>query len=971
MNRIITLFFGLFFSSLLLAQQTKLKVDYDNDSRWFWGLNAGSTWSTTDVTKKHDWGWGLTLGKSFNYNYGKALSFDIRGRYLTGRWYGYDSDTTGFQYANAALSSDPTDYETAYGYSVLNFQTQIHEASLELVIHANNLRARTGWDLFVFGGIGYTWYRTKGDLLDAGGNIYRYDTLASYNKESISGLLDGTFDTELDGTSGGSYSAAWMPSLGFGIGYQAGPRWSIGLEHKTTFTLDDNFDGYVNPTGKRANDIYHYTSAYLRFHIKDHAKYVEPVDNSLGQVNNYDQNTQTNVPPIVDFRSPNVSGTTVSYPTYVIKADVKNVSSANNVVFRQNGNYISNFTFNPSTQQFESTVTLNPGQNIFELTGTNTFGSDMEQTIIIYNREQQNPPVVTYVNPSSSPTTVQNPLFNLSSTVLNVTQQSQVTMTLNGQPFTGFSFNPSNNAVTAVLTLQIGTNIVTTTGTNQYGTDSESTTIIYNPQQTEQPPVVYYVDPNVNPYTTSQGTFTINADVLNVAGPQNITFKQNGTVNQNFAYNAGTDDFQSSVVLTPGQNVFEIIAVNTAGSAQATTIIIFERQAPRPPIVTITNPANNPQETSNPYYTLGATVLNVTQASQITVKLNGANIPNFTYTPSTSGVTTNLSLLEGANVVVVTGTNSDGTDSKQTTIIYRKPVTVQPPVVTFSAPNTDPFTTEQPNYTVVATVQNVTVQSGVNVNVNGANITNFTFNTTNGTVTLPLTLIEGANVITITGTNTAGTDSEPQTIIYRKPVQVQPPVVSFIDPSVNPTTVFNQTYNVQARVRYVMNASQIVLRINGQVSSNFAYSASSEIMSFTTGLVPGANIIEITATNSAGSDQESTTIIYRQPNPTVPPVVTITNPVANPHTVSSGTAPITATVLNVDGSQNIQVTVNGAPFTGFTYNTSTKQVTFTMNLVQGSNSLVITATNTAGTASDNRTILYRKEQVVLPPQDSR
>jgi len=1060
MNRIFTFLAGLFFTTLLFAQTSK--VDYDNDSRWFWGINAGTTWSTTDVAKKNDWGWGLTLGKSFNYNYGKTFSFDIRGRYLTGHWIGQNYDTTGFKYTNTALSTGATDYKTNYGFSVLNYETTVQRASLELVIHANSLRAKTGWDVFVFGGIGYTWYKTYGNLInDKTDSIYNYAALNPISETTVKDVLDKSYETELDGTSGGKYSGNWMPSVGFGIGYQVGPRFSIGLEHKTTFTLLDNFDGYVNPDGKRANDLYHYTSAYLRFQIRDHAGTTTD-DNSLNNVNNYDQTTNK-VPPVVDFRSPSSSGTTVSSPSYVIRAEIKHVVSANKVSFRQNGNNITNFSFNPSTLQFESSVTLVPGQNTFELTGTNDYGSDAKQTIIIYNRELQTPPVVTYinpatspttvqsstyalsatvfnvtqqsqvtmtvngqafggfsfnpsnnvvtanlnlvvgtnivtttgtnqfgtdsestvliyspvqtvqppvvtyVNPSSSPTTVQNPAYALSATVLNVTQQSQVTMTVNGQAFTSFSFNPSNSMLTANLNLVVGTNIVTTTGTNQYGTDSKSTTLIYNPVQTEQPPVVYYVDPNVSPYTTSQGTFTINADVLNVAGAQNITFKQNGTVNQNFTYNAVTDDFQSGVVLNAGQNVFEIIATNTAGSAQATTIIIYERQAPKPPIVTITNPANNPQETTNAFFTLGATVLNVTQASQINVKLNGQTISNFSYTASNSGVTANLNLVVGSNVIIVTGTNNDGTDSKQTVIIYRVPVTVQPPVVTFSAPNTDPFTTDQANYTVIASVLNVTVQSGVNVNVNGTNVTNFSFNTANSLVTLPISLIEGANVITITGTNTAGTDSEPQTIIYRKPAPIQPPVVSFINPSVNPTTVFNQTVDVQARVRYVMGAQQITLRINGQVSATFNYSASSEIMTFTTGLVPGANTIEITGTNAAGQDVESTTIIYREPNPTLPPVVTITNPIANPHTVNMASTPIAATVLNVDGAQNIQVTVNGNTFGGFTYNAVTKQLTLVMNLVQGSNSVVITATNSAGTASDTRTIVYRKEVIVQPP----
>ena len=70
------------------------KLDYDNDSKWFWGINTGIAWSTTDVKTKHPAAWGLTLGKAFNYNYGKKISFDIRARYLGGKWRGQDYDTT-------------------------------------------------------------------------------------------------------------------------------------------------------------------------------------------------------------------------------------------------------------------------------------------------------------------------------------------------------------------------------------------------------------------------------------------------------------------------------------------------------------------------------------------------------------------------------------------------------------------------------------------------------------------------------------------------------------------------------------------------------------------------------------------------------------------------------------------------------------------------------------------------------------
>lgn len=975
MNKIITLAFSLLFIFQQVSAQGKL--DYENDSKWFWGLNAGTTWQTTDVKNQNNWGLGLTLGKSFNYNYGKKISFDIRGRYLYVNWYGQNVDTTGFQRTNAALSSGLTNYKDSLGYSVMNFKTQVHRLGLELVIHANGIRERYNWDPYIFGGVGLSWHNTLGNQLNSddstGHGMYAYDQLnGDFSRASLNSIQDGSYETALDGSKKGSYRVSFMPSLGVGLGYQVGPRFSLGLEHKTTFTRLDNFDGFADPSGKIKNDLYHYTSFYLRFQIKKHKRNVtpNPNPNTLENIPNYEETNTSqggNQPPVVNFTNPSVSGTNVSQPNYTIRADVKYVDAREQITFKQNGAYNGNFTYNPTTDRLESNVTLNPGQNIFEITATNTDGKDQKSTIVIYNRETQVPPIVTFTNPAASPHTTTYQNFNLTATVLNVQEASQIRMTFNGQSVTNFSFNPSNSGVSASLNLALGTNIVTVTGTNAAGTDQESTTIIYRMGVIEQPPVVYFVDPQVSPYTTATSTFLINADVLNVAGSQNIIFKQNGSVNQNFTYNASTHDFQSTVVLNPGQNVFEIIGTNNAGTAQATTIIIYERKAPRPPVVTITNPSVNPHRTENSTFALTSTVLNVTAASQIQVTLNGQNLTNFTYVNSSNSVTAYLNLIEGTNTVSVRGTNADGTDIKQTTILYKKPVVQQPPVVTFIAPSVDPYNTDQASYNVSASVLNVPNSSGVNVNVNGANVTAFTFNPSTTSLTFPVNLVEGANVIIITGTNTVGSDTKSHTIIYRKPQTVIPPIVTFQDPLSNPVTVFNQSYDVRARVQHVSGAQNIQLKINGIVSSNFSYSNSSELMTFSTSLIEGANIIEITGTNTAGQDVETTTIIFKLPDPMLPPVVTISNPASNPHAVTVPTAPITATVLNVDGPQNIQVTVNGTIYTGFSYNIASKQLSFTMNLNTGSNSLSIVATNNAGQASDSRTITYRMPATQQPP----
>jgi hypothetical protein len=320
MNRIFTLFFGLLLTTLAYSQ--KMKLDYDNDSRWFWGVNVGTTWSTADVAKKHDWGWGLTLGKSFNYGIGKPVSFDLRARFLTGQWYGQG---TGL-YNGLDTVANPlyAPYSQNGRSAVLNHYTRANELSLELVIHANNLRANTGWDPYIFGGIGYTWSKTKLNLYNNGA-LYNYDSLATtggLSKTNLASYMDGSYETNHNGDK---FSGAFMPSVGVGIGYQFGPRFSMGLEHKTTFTLADNFDGYT-AKGKY-NDWYHYTSVYLRFQIRDH-KYIEDDENTLNNVNNYN-NTTTNTPPVVDFVNPSASGTTVSNPSYTIKGRIQNVLKIN------------------------------------------------------------------------------------------------------------------------------------------------------------------------------------------------------------------------------------------------------------------------------------------------------------------------------------------------------------------------------------------------------------------------------------------------------------------------------------------------------------------------------------------------------------------------------------------------------------------------------------------------------------------
>ena len=957
------------------------KIRYEDRSPVYFGLNTGVTWHTSDVQNDEYRirAGGFIFGVALNEDYGNAVSFDIRLRGLFGAWRGLDTDTLGLLSPNTTLNNNYGLDNNGPGFAVQNFRAAQAHWALELAIHANSLRERTGIDPYIFGGLSLTTTVTEGDLFNSAGNLYDYA-----NNPSGS-IIENTYTTPLDANGeGGLYDTGIsniLPTFGFGVGYYITNRFSVGIEHKSTFFNSDYFDGTtVNQDGiiNGNNDIYHYTGGYLRWNLKakEQRERERPTTQptpapNVGAYTRGPQQTPT--PPEVDFTSPSASPFTTDVETITLRANILHVQRAQDVLFTQDGNVNHNFTFNALSNRFQSTVKLKPGTNVFNLRGTNTHGVATDQMIIVYEPKQPTvqPPTVTITDPSNNPHTTNADERMVRATIEHVGQKGDVTLTVNGQTSSNFAFTPTGSGnFSATIPLNVGPNVVKITGKNNYGTASDEVTIIYErkPQEpTIEPPVVQISSPHTSPYNVTEENFNLIASVLNVDEKNQIIFRQNGVLNNNFTFNASTTNFGSAVVLKPGANIFQIVATNAAGTDQKTVVINYEIPSPKPPIVSINTPSTSPYSTTSPNQSLIATVLNVDNASQIEMKVNGNNFSQFSFNANTSVLTSVLPLQVGQNVVSVRGTNADGTDIKSTTILYRKPLQDPPPVVNIIEPTVSPYTTEQNVEGILATVDNVTVKNQVNVNINGVNTTNFTFNSSNGVVQLNANLILGANTITITGTNAVGADSKSTTILYRKPKEEHPPVVTFVDPTLNPTTVYSATYKVKAKVEHVSSSQDISLVINGVSSSQFTYNTASQLMEFTTSLVTGANLIQITGTNDYGQDTETTTIIYQKIDPILPPVVTITTPTQPSYTVNSSSTPIVVTVLNVAGKNDIDVVVNGSPITNFTYNTSSKVLNFNMSLNEGANEVLIVGQNGAGTAQDNRTIIYEKTQQIDPP----
>jgi hypothetical protein len=253
-------------------------------------------------------------------------------------------------------------------------------------------------------------------------------------------------------------------------------------------------------------------------------------------------------------------------------------------------------------------------------------------------------------------------------------------------------------------------------------------------------------------------------------------------------------------------------------------------------------------------------------------------------------------------------------------------------------------------------------------------------------VSFPVTMISGVNPFTITGTNTAGTDSKSCELNYRvanEPV-VLPPVVNITSPSVNPFITSTSPTTVTAEVLNVTQSSQITVGSIQQPNIPFTFNASTHMVTFTPTLVAGANQFTVTATNTAGTANDNTTIKYvavatgtstdgPSGNPPVsgrpsgtPPSITLISPATQSSTSSTQSLPVTMTVTGVTSISEITVRLNNMRVMNASYDANTHVLSFNANLALGANTITVQAITANGTANTSLSVTYANSRTATP-----
>ena len=576
------------------------------------------------------------------------------------------------------------------------------------------------------------------------------------------------------------------------------------------------------------------------------------------------------------------------------------------------------------------------------------------------------PPTIRYTNPYAQGEVVNEPRYTFTATIKEVDNQNNLTVEYNGRQISDYTFNAGNGRFTTTQSLNPGNNVITITARNAYGTATESTSVIYE-RKAEQPPQVYFTNPATSPYTSSSNRFTLNAKALYVNGKENIIFRQNGIVNNNFSFNSSTKDFSCYVVLEQGNNIFEITGTNQDGTAVASTIIVYGRTVNcQNPVISVKQPFRSPEYTSNSTYTLIGSVFNVTNRNQISFIYNNQNYTNYTFNPSDNTITAQLPLQKGNNTVTIKVTNECGTANESETIIYTPAQELQkyPPTVAFITPYQSNTTVNTNDYTFTATTTNISGSNQISVNLNGKNITNFTFNPASQQISFRTMLIEGYNTATINVANNDGNATTTTTVIYRKANPA--PTVDFTRPATSPLTVIQNSYELVAKTTNVTQLNQISFSVNGNKTNLISFDAASGEIRYNAVLREGSNDFSVTVKTEGGSASDQTTIIYRPRAVVSPPKVEFTVPDNNIQ-VKNNTYSLVARTENIEANNQISISQNGTAITSFSFDAVSQEIRFNSSLNEGSNLFVVKVTNVSGSAEDRVTIQYNKEIVIARP----
>lgn len=566
------------------------------------------------------------------------------------------------------------------------------------------------------------------------------------------------------------------------------------------------------------------------------------------------------------------------------------------------------------------------------------------------DEKEELPPTVRFTDPAYSPYMTKEPYKVVEAEIRNVKNESQINLTNNGRPL---SFTYRRGTLTATIILDEGTNIVKAVATNSGGTGEDEVQIIVEEPETDNPPMIRFIRPELSGQIVSNAKYDVLAEILYMETDKNIVYTLNGRENKSWKFDTRTGMFNSSITLVEGENIIMLDAKNRRGSDRQTIRIIFEPPV-YPPSIQFITPSISPYRTTVTGQALELGLKEIRRTDNIQLTYNGYTYTRYDYNERTGRLTSQLALQRGQNFLTIVVSNKAGQAREDMVIILDDvpPSPVFPPRVTIQSVSNPTYNISTKNclVSVTARVEYVRLASDLDIRIAGTRITNFDFNPGTGSLSFQANIKEGNSSLIITGRNPSGESRDERLLSCTAPVLPRP-VVSIQNPA-NLTVSPVANVTLRANVKNVSQKSEIILTLNGRKMTSFTFNANNGAVESNLVLSAGKNTIAISASNSGGSASASVEVEFKLP---ALPILTITSP-SNGAIVNSPETKITGNVTNISAGNQIKIYLNnqlqGSPILrGSNYNLD-------LTLRNGENTVRAIADNGNGTSEQTIKVRY-------------
>lgn len=379
------------------------------------------------------------------------------------------------------------------------------------------------------------------------------------------------------------------------------------------------------------------------------------------------------------------------------------------------------------------------------------------------------------------------------------------------------------------------------------------------------------------------------------------------------------------------------------------------------PVIDIITPNSFPFSSPVINGLVRARIRHVQNAADVRCTINGRE-QSFTF--NRASFSKPFRLEDGANEIIITATNSVGSDEKRVVIYYEKPTTPTPvikaPNVLFTQPRSNNTVANDPAYRVQASISEIRSKDQINFTVNGQR-QNFQFNASTGRLQANIDLRDGANEVRIEATNSAGRDSESATIRLERGNR---PIVDITRPSTSPFTTDRAQFSLEARIQHLKQRTGITLQVNGRRINNFSFDVNGRRLRANLDLQEGNNSVRLSAENERGQDRDEVNIIYEAPRQILLPQVRITSPNAGYRTANRSVR-LRANTQYVQSRSDINLQINNRSIYDFRFSNGT--ITADLPLQPGFNQVSISVRNLDGQNEDAINIERFDDIVVAQP----